>query len=142
GGDGAAYASVIISEAAGVRQYVQLTGRGLVSVSAKDGSFLWSYNRIANRTANIPTALAKGDHIFCSTGYGTGAALLKIVKKGDQLEAEQVYFLEAKEMQNHHGGMVLVGDHIYCGHGHNQGFPLCIEMMTGKVAWKPGRGPG
>jgi outer membrane protein assembly factor BamB len=45
-------------------------------------------------------------------------------------------------MQNHHGGMVLIGDHIYCGHGHNEGFPLCIEMKTGKAAWKPGRGVG
>ena len=45
-------------------------------------------------------------------------------------------------MQNHHGGMILLGDYIYCGHGHNQGFPLCIHMPTGKVAWQPGRGPG
>ena len=38
--------------------------------------------------------------------------------------------------------MILLGDHIYMGHGHNQGFPLCIEMMTGKVKWRPGRGVG
>lgn len=38
--------------------------------------------------------------------------------------------------------MVLVGDHIYCGHGHNQGFPTCIEMKTGKISWQSGRGPG
>ena len=142
GGDGAAYSSVVVSNARGVRQYVQLTGRGIVSVAAKDGKFLWNYNRIANGTANIPTPIVDGDYVFCSTGYGTGAALLKVVGSGDDLRAEEVYFLEAKEMQNHHGGMVLVGDHIYCGHGHNQGFPLCIEMKTGKVAWRAGRGPG
>ena len=49
--------------------------------------------------------------------------------------AEEVYFLEAKTMQNHHGGLVLVGDHIYGGHGHNKGFPICLELATGKVAW-------
>ena len=36
--------------------------------------------------------------------------------------------------------MVLVENHIYCGHGHNKGFPLCIELKTGKVAWRPGTG--
>lgn len=142
GGDGAAYSSVVISNAAGVKQYVQLTGRGVISVDAKDGAFLWGYNAIANGTANIPTPIVKGDYVFCSTGYGTGAALLEIVRKGSELEAEEVYFLNAKEMQNHHGGMVLIGDYIYCGHAHNEGFPLCIEMKTGKTAWRKGRGPG
>ncbi len=142
GQDGAGYSSIVVSEACGVRQYIQLAGRGIVSVAARDGKFLWGYNRIANDTANIPTPIVKGDYVFCSSGYGAGAALLKLVKDKDGLKAEEVYFLPSKEMQNHHGGMVLVGDHIYCGHGQNEGFPLSIEMKTGKVAWKPGRGPG
>jgi len=45
-------------------------------------------------------------------------------------------------MENHHGGMVLLGEHVYCGHGHDAGFPLCIELQTGKTAWRPGEGPG
>ena len=142
GGDGAAYSSIVLSQGAGVRQYIQLVGRGLIGVSADDGRVLWTYNRIANGTANIPTPLVQGDYVFCSSGYGTGAALLKLVASGNGVDAREVYFLNSRTMQNHHGGMILVGDHIYCGHGHNQGFPLCIEMRTGKVAWKPGRGPG
>jgi len=142
GQDGAAYSSIVVSHAAGVKQYVQLVGRGLVSVAADDGHLLWTYNKIANGTANIPTPLVKDDLIFTSTGYGTGAALLKIVKQGDALVAEEQYFLTAKDMENHHGGMILLGNHVYCGHGHNNGFPLCIDLMTGKDAWRPGRGAG
>ncbi len=142
GRDGAGYSSVVISNAGGIKQYIQLTGRGVISVAAEDGRPLWSYNRIANGTANIPTPIVREDHVFCSTGYGTGAALLKIVRDGSELRAEEVYFLGSKEFQNHHGGMVLIGDHIYCGHGHNKGFPICVEMMTGKIAWTGGRGPG
>jgi outer membrane protein assembly factor BamB len=142
GVDGAAYASPVMSEACGVRQYVQVTGRGVVSAAADDGRLLWSYNRIANDTANIPTPLVDGDHVFCSTGYGTGAALLQVVRQGRQLDVREVYFLPAQTMQNHHGGMVLLDGYIYCGHGHNQGFPLCVELKTGKVAWHGGRGPG
>ena len=142
GKDGAGYSSIVISHAAGVKQYVQLTGRGVISMDAENGKQLWSYNRIANGTANIPTPLVKGDFVFCSTGYGTGAALLQIRKEGNRLVAEEKYFLDAKDMQNHHGGMIVYGDHIYCGHGHNNGFPLCIKFSTGKEVWSGGRGPG
>ncbi|MBM84258.1 MAG: polyvinylalcohol dehydrogenase [Planctomycetaceae bacterium] len=142
GRDGAAYSSVVVSKGAGVKQYIQLNGRGVFGVRASDGKFLWSYNKIANGTANIPTPIIKGDYVFCSTGYGTGAALLELKKTDDGVSAEEVYFLPANKFQNHHGGMILVGDYIFCGHGHNKGFPLCIEMMTGKKVWDGGRGPG
>lgn len=143
GNGGAAYSSVVISHAGGVKQYVQLVGKGIVSVAADDGRFLWNYNRIANGTANIPTPIVKDNFVFCSTGYGTGTALLEIKKDGAGLVAEEKYFLNADQMQNHHGGMVLIGDYVYCGHGHNNGFPLCIEWKTGKVVWGgKQRGPG
>lgn len=142
GGDGAAYSSIVISNACAVKQYVQLVGRGVISVAAADGKFLWSYNQVANSTANIPTPIVKDDYVFCSTGYGTGSALLKITGSAESLKAEEVYFLDANQMQNHHGGMILLGDYLYCGHGHNEGFPLCIELATGKAMWKPGRGAG
>ncbi len=135
GRDGAGYASIVISNGGGVKQYVQLMGRGVVGVRADDGKFLWGYNRVANTVANIPTPVIKGDYVFTSTGYQIGAALLKLARSGDGVSATEVYFLDSRTFQNHHGGMVLVGDHIYAGHGHNRGFPICIEFMTGKVAW-------
>jgi len=143
GKDGAGYSSIVVSNAAGVKQYVQLVGRGVISVDAKTGKTLWTYNRIANGTANIPTPIVSGDYVFCSSGYRTGAALLKVVKTEDGLKAEQVYFLDPRTLQNHHGGMVLVDGHVYCGHGHNNGFPICVELKTGTVKWGGRiRGPG
>lgn len=135
GADGAGYSSVVVSNGGGVKQYVQLTGRGLVSVRAQDGKFLWGYNKVANDVANIATPVIKGDYVFASTGYRTGSALLKLSRNGDTVQAQEVYFLPAKTLQNHHGGLVLIGDYIYGGHGHNRGFPICVEMATGKVAW-------
>jgi hypothetical protein len=39
--------------------------------------------------------------------------------------------------------MVLVDGYIYAGHGHNNGFPICVEMKSGKVMWGGRmRGPG
>jgi outer membrane protein assembly factor BamB len=145
GRDGAGYSSVVISNGGGVKQYVQLTGRGLVSVRAQDGKFLWGYNKVANNVANIPTPVIRGDHVFASTGYQTGSALLKLSRAGEGVQAQEVYFLPSKTLQNHHGGLVLINDHIYGGHGHNRGYPICVEMASGKVAWggeglEPGHG--
>jgi outer membrane protein assembly factor BamB len=136
-GNGFGYSSIMISEAAGVRQYVQMLGQGTgcVGVAAKDGAFLWKYPRIGNGTATIPTPIVDGDHVFCSSGYNTGAALLKLSRDGDKVKAEEVYFIKGNRLQNHHGGLVKIGDYIYGGHGHNDGRPFCLEMKTGRTAW-------
>jgi len=136
GKDGAGYASMIAAEIHGVRQVIQVLGRGAVGVEAETGRFLWGYNRIANTIANIPSALVRGNYVFVTTGYGTGAALLRIKREGDALAAEEVYFLGPRTFENHHGGVVLTGDHVYAGHGTSRGAPICIELATGKVAWK------
>jgi len=141
--DGAGYASAIISNGGGVKQYVQFVGRGLIGVNAEDGKLLWQYSRVANGTANIPTALVEGDYVFTSSGYGTGSALLKL--SGDRsgaVKAEEVYWLTGNELQNKHGGMTLVDGYIYCGHGNGNGLPICVEMASGKIAWGPERTAG
>ena len=143
GNDGAGYSSAIISNAGGVKQYVQLIGHGIVSYNAKTGALLWNYDRVANRTANIPTPIAKDNYIFCSTGYDDGGtALLEISGKGGKLTAKEIYYKTNKELQNHHGGMIMIGDYVYMGHGHNNGFPACIEWKTGKNLWDKSRGAG
>lgn len=145
GKDEAGYSSIVITEAGDLRQYVQMTNRGLIGVAAEDGRFLWGYNRIANRVANIPTPVIYGDYVFCATGYSAGSALLKLTASDNGVNAQEVYFLDAKTFQNHHGGFVRVGDYIYSGHDHNKGRPICIEIKTGKVMWQeeqPGAGTG
>jgi outer membrane protein assembly factor BamB len=135
GKDGAAYSSVVVSNALGVRQYVQLLGRGLVGIRASDGKFLWGYNRVANDVANISTPIVRANWVFASTGYQTGSAMLELRKAGEGIEAKELYFLGSNVLQNHHGGLVLVANHLYAGHGHSKGFPICVEFTTGKVAW-------
>lgn len=141
-GHHAQHSTITVTEAGGVRQYMTLIhGLGLVGVDAKTGAFLWNYKRINNGTANIPTAVAHGDLVFCSTGYGTGAALLKL----DGKTATEQYFLKGDTFQNHHGGFLRIGEHLYSGSGHNAGKPTCIELKTGKVLWQQeqiGKGSG
>ena len=143
GKDGAGYSSAVAAEIDGVRQYVQLMGRGAVGVAAQDGKFLWGYNRIANDVANVATPVVRGNQVFVTTSYKTGGALLKISAKNGAFSAEEVYFLDPAKFENHHGGVLLVGDYLYGGHGLNRGQPVCIHWPTGEIAWSPkpqGRG--
>ena len=141
--DGAGYASPVVSHGGGVKQYIQLVGRGLIGVRASDGKLLWRYSRVANSTANIPTALVQGDYVFTSTSYGTGSALLKLISEGQgDVKAEEVYWLDGRELQNKHGGMTLVDGYVYCGHGNGSGLPVCVNLKTGETAWGPERGEG
>lgn len=147
GRDGAGFSSIVPLEAGGVRQYVQLVGRGVVGVAAADGRYLWGYNAIANGTANIPTPVVRDDLVFVANGYNAGSVLLQIIPEAEAagsppaFQAKVVYQLTSSQFQNHHGGVVLVGDHLYGGHGNNNGLPTCLVFKTGEILWKR-RGPG
>lgn len=146
GKDGAGFSSVVVTEAVGLRQYVQLVGRGVIGIDARDGRFLWGYNAIANETANIPTPVVHNEFVFAANGYSAGSVLLKLVADDRQdgtkgVKAEMVYSLSGSQFQNHHGGVVRLGDFLFAGHGNNNGLPTCLEFKTGRVIWKR-RGPG
>ena len=58
GQDGAGYSSIVISQAAGVKQYVTLVGRGVIGVAADTGRLLWRYERVDQRYRGHP-------HLHC-----------------------------------------------------------------------------
>lgn len=142
----ASYSSLVVSEAAGVHQYVTLLGRGLVGVDAATGKFLWGYDKIAIQHSNIPTPIVRGDFVWGSNAYGGGTACIKIVAdKGGPtgLKVEEQYYLKPEVCQNLCGQSVILGDYVYTGHGMYAGEPMCLEWKTGKIMWKakqPGRG--
>lgn len=136
GKDGAGYSSIVVSEACGIKQYVQLMGRGVIGVDAESGKFLWGYNRVANSVANITTPVVSDDYVFVSTQYSTGSAVLKLSRDSNGMRAREVCWLNANEFQNHHGGVILVDGHLYGGTNKSGGPPTCIELKTGKILWQ------
>jgi len=105
--DGAQYASAIAAELNDVRQYIQLTMEHLVGVAAKDGRLLWQ-SPFPGRTAVIPTPIVHDGCVYATAGYGAGS---KLVKLGADNQVSDVY--ANQNMKNHHGGVVLAGDHLY-----------------------------
>jgi outer membrane protein assembly factor BamB len=136
---GAGHASIVSAEVGGRRVYVTTTAGGAIGVDAKTGTLLWTYP-IDKTTAVIPTPIVKGDLVFFSAGYKRGGALLRQVPgPGGTVTVEQVYPLNT-ELANKHGGVVLLGDHLY-GDSDDKGIPFCAELETGKIVWKE-RGSG
>ncbi len=134
----AGYSSIVVSEAAGVRQYVQLTAKDVVGVRASNGKLLWRYNKFADNTANIPTPIVLGNQVWCCAGYGKGGALLTLSPSADGgVSVKEEYY--SGDLRNKHGGTVIVGDYVY-GDTDDSGHVYCANWKTGKVAWK-GRSP-
>ncbi|MDQ3622571.1 MAG: PQQ-like beta-propeller repeat protein [Verrucomicrobiota bacterium] len=124
---GAQYSSIVAAEINGEKQYVQLTMNTLVGVSPKDGTVLWR-TPFPGRTAVVPTPIVKDNHVFITAGYGVGCRLVKI-EPGNKVTG--VY--DNKVMTNHHGGVILVGDHLY-GYSEKVGW-VCMEFKTGNQVW-------
>jgi outer membrane protein assembly factor BamB len=125
------YSSALLHPIGSIQQAVVFTAERALGIDVNDGRVLWSYNRVANRTANIATPIARGSHVFLSSDYGTGAALLALTPDGTGIKASEVYF--TNEMRNHHASSVLVGDYLY---GFSSSILTAMHFETGKVAWR------
>ncbi|MDX1966821.1 MAG: PQQ-binding-like beta-propeller repeat protein [Planctomycetaceae bacterium] len=125
--DGAQYASIVPIEFEGQPQYLQLTQKTLVGLNPADGSVLWK-SEWPGQTAVIPTPIYKDGYVYITSGYGVGCKLVKLIKGADPTD---VYF--NKNMKNHHGGVILIGDKLY-GHSDGGGW-TCQDFLTGEVVW-------
>jgi outer membrane protein assembly factor BamB len=132
-GNFAGYASAIIAEVGGVKQYVQFLGGGVVGIAAQDGRFLWRYRRNVGGQ-NCTTPIFHDGCVFTSAsgmGDAGGDALLRLVVNGKNVEAKEVY--RGRGMKNHHGGVVRLGEYLY---GTGGAALMCLEFKTGAVKWR------
>ena len=96
--DEAVSSSTVLVIAGGVRQYVNLTGKGVAGVAAKDGRLLWKSD-IPAAHIMVTTPVHADGHVFVTAGYGRGCGLLKLSADGERTKAEEVY--RNKVMKNH-----------------------------------------
>jgi PQQ-like domain len=135
-----AYSSIIAIESGGVRQYVQSPGfeasDAVVGVRASDGKLLW---KVPFRWA-VSTPIYQNNCVYVSCM--NGCQLIRLVPDGDQFKTESIY--ANRQMANHLGSSVLVGDHLYGYHGDSgsRGRLKCQDFKTGKIAWSAREGGG
>lgn len=129
--DTAQYASIVPATINGTPQYVQLTMQSLAGIAVKDGKVLWR-TEWPGRTAVIPTPIVRGNQVFASSGYGVGCKAVIVAADGTTNEV-----FRSNDLENHHGGVVLVGDYLY-GHSISKVSPgwTCLDWKTGAVKWQ------
>jgi len=124
--ENAQYSSIIPITHNGQRQFVQLLMNTILGVSPK-GEVLWKTD-FPGKVAVIPTPIYSDGQVYVTAGYGVGC---KAVKLGVG-SAEEIY--SNKNLENHHGGVILVDGLIY-GHSNN-GSWTCQDFKTGEVVWQ------
>jgi outer membrane protein assembly factor BamB len=130
-GDEAAYASAILVETGGIRQYVQLLQKGLVGVEAKSGRFLWRFGKAVSKYgANIPSPVFSDGIVYVGSA-GTGGGAVRLQAKSGSVAADPLYF-EAK-LPTAIGGAIKLGDYLY---GTTAQAMLCVDFKTGAVKWE------
>lgn len=127
--DPAPYCSAKPATIHGVAQYILMTNSGVYGIDAANGKTLWNVIRISERPV-CSDPLVFGDIVFVSSAYKIGAHAYRVTREGETWSVEKIY--ENQELQNHHGGMVCVGDHAYFATERNL---VCMALATGEIAW-------
>ncbi len=131
--NGAHYSSIVPAQINGATQYVQRTAETVFGVSPKDGKVLWQ-QAYPGKTAVIPTPLVKGNQVYVTAGYGVGCMSFTIEKDNSVKMLYDETASTEKVMKNHHGGVLLLNDHVY-GYSDGLGW-ICQDFKTGKLVWQ------
>ena len=123
----AQYSSIIATKLNGKHQYIQLTQKELVGVDSESGDVLWQ-TAWEGKVAVIPTPIIQNNEVYIASGYGIGCKKIAI---DNNFGVKEVF--RNKNMVNHHGGVIKVGDYLY-GYGDGRGF-VCQDFATGEVVW-------
>jgi len=137
GGWGMTYSSIAAIDFAGQRQYVYCTTKGIVGVSAKDGTLLWTKPDWVIKQANspIPVVIDK-DRLFFTGAYDAGSLMIQLKQAGDEIEVEEVLRTTQKVFACEQHSPILYQDHLY-GIVLPKGELVCLRL-DGEPAWRSG----
>jgi outer membrane protein assembly factor BamB len=116
--------------------YVTASKSGLSAFDATSGKLLFRDGATGNEVAVIPTPIVSGDLLYHTSDYNAGNTLLKLKPAdGGAIDAESLYHLSTKSMQNHHGGVVLVDGVIYGFTKAGGGEWMAQDLVSGDTLW-------
>ena len=84
---------------------------------------------------NISTPFYHEGRVFAASAYGAGGGVVKLSKEANGgIKAQEVWF--SRNMENHHGGVVLIDGTLFGANGGNGGgYPVALDFQTGDVLW-------
>ncbi len=134
-GDKAGYSSPTLAEHNGLRIIFVMTAKSVIGVNADTGKLLFRHPFKTQYDVNVLKPILHDGHLLVSGGYGTtGSQLLKLDVDGDDVSVSLVW--ESKDMDNHHGGVMLLDGCLYgAAHKFNNAKWICLDWATGQLKW-------
>jgi outer membrane protein assembly factor BamB len=132
----AQYVSVMRGSVGNHAYYVTASKSGLYAFDADSGNNLFRDVSTGNTVAVVPTPILSGTFVYHTSAYGAGNTLLKLTVSDTGIDAESVYHMSGKTMENHHGGVVLLDGVIYGFTKANGGCWMAQEMESGQKLWE------
>jgi len=136
GSDRAHWSSPVVHEIEGEQQVLIFNASGLAAHSVENGSIRWEYpwtrSKGTPRVA-IPVRTT-GNRFAISSGYGAGADLFEVTLSEGPFRAEQVW--RSLHLKAKFNNFVFRDGYLY---GLDDGVLTCVDVETGRRAWKQGR---
>jgi hypothetical protein len=104
--------------------------KALIGVDANNGELLFRHLHETQYDINATSPIFHDGQVFITSGYGAGSEMVKLLVDGPKVSTKSVW--QSKELDNHHGGVILLNGYLYgAAHQHNGGRWICL-------AWKDG----
>lgn len=138
--EGPQYVNPKLIEHGGKKIITTVISNHIIGIDAKDGKLLWKVNyteinaaKGRSRKNHATTPIYRDGRILIANGYDFVAVQLKLSKDGS--DAEVVW--ESRDLDPHHGGIVLLGDYVYSTNykSNSMGDWICVNWETGKTEW-------
>jgi outer membrane protein assembly factor BamB len=126
----AAYCSGVVVTHGGLRQFISMTQRSVVSVDVETGALLWSAPFAPRSPQNALTPVFHDGHVFIACGHSSGGRLLRPDLSSHT--ASTVWHRE--DLDDCHSGAVLLNGRLYgsaCRQGGRSFY--CVDFLTGKT---------
>jgi outer membrane protein assembly factor BamB len=138
------HATPVAATLHGTRHAIFFVQSGLVAVAPATGDELWR-TEFPYRTSSAASPVVSGDIVYCSAGYGVGAAAWRIEKQGAKL-VPVLLWRAANKLINHWSTPVAKDGHLYGMFSfkeYGKGPLKCVELASGEERWsQDGFGPG
>jgi hypothetical protein len=126
----AGYNSAVITEYEGLRIIITLTSKAIIGVNADNGELLWHVKHESYADENIMAPIVHDGHVFIST-LETGSVKWRINIKDGEASLEKLW--DTRELDNHHGGVILINGNLYGSSTFRNSEQLvCLDWETGE----------
>ncbi len=136
-GDATGYATPALAEYKGKRLLFTMTAQAAICVDADSGRLYWRFPHKTEYDVNATSPIFHDGRLFITSGYRTGSRMLRVLVDGEEVGVEEAW--QNADLDNHHGGVVLLDGHVY-GSDSRRAW-ICIDWKDGRTVYSE-RGVG